>query len=1109
MPEIDAFRYNRKLICLLFIAGLSAIVIFIVLSIYQFKQTEKQTVSLKVKAGWLKFTDSVQAHLSEGMPNQLKDSANKKAGQLKWMKTKIAILQQDLVRINRALQSEQQTPINLSSLQQKITIQLNRNLQKVKEQESKNNNLPIDVGDELAMPGTDSLLLVQAENMQRDIDALENASQANTIKYLGLAVFTCLLLLIFFVFYQYYYKQKITAEQQLSSQASILETIPDAIFSIDTQFRVISWNKYAEEIYGVTEAEAKGTNLRQLFTLQFSEEQFSQNLQALNRDGFFKSEYQIKKCNGEIIFVLVSASAISNDKGEITSYLVLHRDISTRKAFEDRLMQFNQDLESQVNAKTAELSEIFERITDGFIALDNQWRYTYVNAQVANLLGHTPAYFIGKNIWTDFQGSDNQTYFFEPYNTAFQQQHYRFFELYYPPLQIWLETHIYPSPSGLSVYFRNITEKKKADEEAEKARRLNDNIIDSLPGIFYMYDGRENRLLRWNKRVENITGFTAEEISEKYFIEFVDENYREQLMMSIGEAYRLGQHSAETKLITKTGKRLDFYFTAMVIDLEGKQYLIGNGIDITERKLAERRLQQNINQLQLLAALGDNIGNAKTLDDICHFGINAIRISAGAEKAVVGLYNDSYMPLSITAHQLTITQQDLMQQLLPHIKPADLKSIALPDLSQLPQTELYTALCQQDFAAALFVPVHNQNQLLGIIGLFYNTTQVFTTDRIQYAETIARHLSFAISEKKSAMELRRSQQKYMLLFNNNPMPMWMLSFPDRNFIDVNTAAILHYGYSKEEFLKMNANDIRPESEKAKFRAEIIEGAHQQTYNGTWRHKKKNGEVIWAEILAHDIIYEGNQVRLILANNIDQKIKAEEKLQQSYQQIRQLATHLQNIREQERTSIAREIHDELGQQLTGLKMQVSWLHKKMSWQEPAIKDKYAATLQLIEDTIHSVRKISTSLRPSMLDDLGLLAAMEWQNNEFEKRSGISTEFINLTGNFQISAQYATGLFRIFQESLTNVARHAEAKKIKTVIQYANQQLQLTITDNGKGFVVSNIGSKKTLGLFGMKERTMEMGGSYEIISAPGKGTTVSVTIPIQQEADKPAIAVNPV
>jgi PAS domain S-box-containing protein len=397
--------------------------------------------------------------------------------------------------------------------------------------------------------------------------------------------------------------------------------------------------------------------------------------------------------------------------------------------------------------------------------------------------------------------------------------------------------------------------------------------------------------------------------------------------------------------------------------------------------------------------------------------------------------------------------------------------------------------------AAAYFPLIYQQQPIGLFNLFFKNPRTLTSQEVQLIETIARTVAFAINEKRYELALIASNQKYKLLFYNNPMPMWMLSYPERDFVDVNESALAHYGYSRDEFLKMNINNIRPLEDTIllnKMKAAVPVNA---SYKGIWRHKKKNGEIIKVEIIAHDIFYEGKNVRLILANDIDEKVKAEERLQESYQQIRQLATHLQNIREDERTKISREIHDELGQQLTGLKMYVSWLNKKIIPHESEIKEKFQNTMDLIEDTIKSVRKISTELRPSMLDDLGLLAALEWQSNEFEKRYGIATTFIDLTGNKPIETKFTTSLFRIFQESLTNVARHADAKKVISSLIFDDNQLQLTITDNGKGFVVNDIGSKKTLGLFGMRERTMEMGGNYEIKSEPGIGTTVFITIPL--------------
>jgi signal transduction histidine kinase len=220
------------------------------------------------------------------------------------------------------------------------------------------------------------------------------------------------------------------------------------------------------------------------------------------------------------------------------------------------------------------------------------------------------------------------------------------------------------------------------------------------------------------------------------------------------------------------------------------------------------------------------------------------------------------------------------------------------------------------------------------------------------------------------------------------------------------------------------------------------------------------------------------------------------LDQSYQDIRQLASHLQDVREDERAAMAREIHDELGQQLTGLKMDFSWINKRPLVQEDdELRQKVVTIMNLLDTTIKTVRRIATDLRPSILDDLGLLAAIEWQSQEFSNRSGIATEFSSGMDEFQYAPAIAIGLFRICQESLTNVARHAAASKIRIMLEEGNGKILLTIRDNGKGFDTRKIGGKKTLGLLGMKERTLMMGGEFRIESLPGKGTTLMVTVPI--------------
>jgi PAS domain S-box-containing protein len=234
------------------------------------------------------------------------------------------------------------------------------------------------------------------------------------------------------------------------------------------------------------------------------------------------------------------------------------------------------------------------------------------------------------------------------------------------------------------------------------------------------------------------------------------------------------------------------------------------------------------------------------------------------------------------------------------------------------------------------------------------------------------------------------------------------------------------------------------------------------------------------------------------NELEEQVKKKTaELTESYQDIRQLASHLQQVREEERAGIAREIHDELGQQLTGIKMDISWIAKrKGELDDNELHQTTTTIMNLLDTAIKTVRRIATDLRPSILDDLGLVAAIEWQSQEFERRSGISTKFISSIEEFRHSSAIAIGLFRICQESLTNIARHAAASQILISLQEeANEYILLKIEDNGNGFEVRKIGDKKTLGLLGMKERTLMMGGEFRIESESGKGTTLFVTVPI--------------
>ncbi len=213
-----------------------------------------------------------------------------------------------------------------------------------------------------------------------------------------------------------------------------------------------------------------------------------------------------------------------------------------------------------------------------------------------------------------------------------------------------------------------------------------------------------------------------------------------------------------------------------------------------------------------------------------------------------------------------------------------------------------------------------------------------------------------------------------------------------------------------------------------------------------------------------------------------------------EQLRDLTNYLQKAREEERAHISREIHDEFGQALTALKMDLSWLIRRLPADEPSLAGKANTMSDLIDDTMRKVRHVATELRPGLLDDLGLAAAIEWQTQEFAERTEIDCELYVSQAEITLDRDLATAIFRILQETLTNVARHAEATEVRVELQVGPDELALVIRDNGRGITESHASDPASLGLIGMRERARSWGGDVTFEGVPGQGTTVTVRMP---------------
>ncbi len=266
--------------------------------------------------------------------------------------------------------------------------------------------------------------------------------------------------------------------------------------------------------------------------------------------------------------------------------------------------------------------------------------------------------------------------------------------------------------------------------------------------------------------------------------------------------------------------------------------------------------------------------------------------------------------------------------------------------------------------------------------------------------------------------------------------------------------------------------------------------------------RKDGSVFPVSYVATPILENGEVVAFVTAfQDISERKLAELEIRESRRQLRALSRFQQTVREEERTRIARELHDELGQVLTALRIDLGWLQPRVGSGDQRVNDKLVAMSRLVDGTVDSVRRISGDLRPGMLDDLGLAAAIEWLVEQFRARHGIACELAMSSDEFTLSDQLATAVFRIVQEALTNVARHAKASQVSVTIEDTGESIDLEVADNGLGFEFSPQAGKKTYGLLGMRERVNMLGGNMEISGSGGKGTVVRATIPFVHQGEE--------
>ncbi|MBN1312740.1 MAG: PAS domain S-box protein [Anaerolineae bacterium] len=902
-------------------------------------------------------------------------------------------------------------------------------------------------------------------------------------------------------------------EQQAQMLDQVLSTTPDQFRLYDRQGRHLYVSPPALQVMGAQIEEIVGKTWRDLDFLQELGPQFDTQFEKACNTGLpVSSEYRLPSPDGTQAFETI-LSPISDDQGNITAVVSTTHDITERKQAEKQLRYH---------------AEIVESVSDAIISTDPDGIIRSWNKAAEAIYGWTEKEAIGKQI-ADLIGrfdSEGQTVVSQE---ILAQGHWRG-ELPHQrkdgtPIIIRISVSVLKDENGkttgLVMINHDVTEAKRAEQAIKDSERRYRLLFERNPHPMWVVDNDTLAFLAVNESAIQHYGYSYEEFLNMTVGDIQLEQSLPDPLTKITETAELEAHTSIQEIwkhLKKDGTLIDVEITSSPINIFGKSARLALASDITERKQTEEEIQRRSRELAALLNVSNLLARQLEQDIMLEIIIHAVRdLLPAAEATSIWLYDEHQDKLVASAWYgfenaamkgLALSPDTgMMGRVYRSRQPQNIGDVAGdPEFKSIGDASL------NRMRSTLGVPLIAEQQVIGVLFADnFSRSSAFDNNDLRLLEALGGQAAVAIhnvrlyeqvqqelTERRRAEEaLGESEERFRRLAQNAPDMIFRWSYRV-GFEYVSPASLEVTGYTPEEYYAdpgLNYRTVHPDDIPVydSIFSDLAD-PERPSQHSIARVFHKDGHIVHLELRMTPIYDEHGELIAMegIARDVSQHIIAKARL-------RELSTRLTQAQEEERRRVASELHDEVGQSLTVTKMRLKMLSAVLSPEAEAARDQLKTLGGLVEESLQTVRSLSHQLRPPLLDEMGWQPALEWLCEGFSKRTQMPIQYQHQGMKKRLDPDIELAVYRVVQEALTNVLRHANASQVEVSSALNATKLKVAIKDDGRGFDFNALRNDDKpdigLGLLSMQERIDINRGRLQIESKPGKGTRVEASFPV--------------